>query len=506
MREVSMHDRNYLLKVVGLTGIPKLATIALSLTTLPIVLRSVGAAEYGTVLYVGSALSICEVLIDFGVPSAVGRCLAELRVSRPWALRPEIFAWARLQALFLAGGFLPMLLVAHFVLATGHTAITASLFAVVSATLGLNVLLNFSRPCLQSLLAFHSMSVLDTGQSVLRSLAMLAAAQFMPNALGLAIAGLATSAVAAALAMLLLVQRLRKQWSSNDDHTPMTTPHDRLRASGAFLWLRISSRLFLEMPLLLIGRFLGPDLVGIIGAFLRVNEILNTPYLIVGNALMVRVNEINERGRQAMASMWEVALRIASTAICIAALFSLAAPLIVKVLLPRAVEAPQAFYILAPLIFTTSLSGVLAPMSDYLGALTRRNAVLSVMALLQVPVLMLSINLWGDIGALGSYVVSQLMLAIAYFLLAHRIFFGASGRFVRREVIAFSLCCAVALVLTIFADQILVAWLQTHTSLPSSWFEFVPLVIFTVILGFGLRSRSSWWCYYLRSDFLDFTR
>ena len=501
-----MHDRNYLLKVAGLTGIPKLATIALSMTTLPIVLRSVGAAEYGTVLYVGSALSICEVFIDFGVPSAVGRCLAELRVSRPCALRTEILAWARLQALFLAVGFFPMLLVAHVVLATGHTEIAPQLLAVVSATLGLNVLLNFCRPCLQSLLAFKSMSVLDTGQSVLRSLALLAAAQFMPNALGLAIAGLATSAVVAALAVLLLMQRLRKQGSSNDERAPMTTPHDRLRASGAFLWLRISSRLFQEMPLLLIGRFLGPDLVGIIGAFLRVNEILNTPYLIVGNALMVRVNEINERGRQAMASMWEVALRIASTAICIAALFFLAAPLIVKVLMPRAMEAPQAFHILAPLIFTTSLTGVLAPMSDYLGVLTRRNAVLSVMAILQVPVLMLSISLWGYIGALGAYVVSQLILAIAYFLLAHRIFFGASGRFVRPEIIAFIMCCAVALVLTSFAEQTLVVWLQAHTSLPFSWLESLPLVIFSVILGIGLSSRSSWWRYYLRPDFLDFTR
>lgn len=501
-----MRDRNYLMKVLGLSGVPKLATFALSLTTIPIVLRSVGAAQYGTFLYVGAAVSIFEVLIDFGVSSAGGRRLAELRVSRPWALRSEILAWARLQATFLAGGFVPMLLIAHAVLDAGRTESATSLLAVVSATLGVNVVLNFCRPCLQSLLAFKSMTVLDTSQSVLRSLAFLAAVQFMPNALGLAIAGLSTAAVAAALAVLLLVQRLREQGVSNDERAPITTTRERLRLSGAFLWLRISTRLFLEMPLLLIGRFLGPDLVGIIGAFLRVSEIINTPYLIVGNALMVRVNEISERGRQSMASLWEAALRIVSTAICMAVLFHLAAPLLGKMLLPRVADAPEAFSLLAPLIFTVSLSGVLAPMSDYLGALTRRNTALSVMALVQVPVLMLSITWWGAVGALGAYVVTQMTLSVVYFLLAQRIFSGACVSVVRREVTGFSLCCAVSLVLTRMVYLSAAAWLKPLALLPPSWLAMVPLVLFSVFLVIGLGTMRSSWRYYFRSDFFDFTR
>lgn len=501
-----MNDRNYLLKVLGLSGFPRLATVLLSLITLPIVLRSVGADQYGTVLYVGSAVSICEVLIDFGVPSAAGRSLAELRVSKPWALRTEIFAWARLQATFLAGGFLPMLLVAHFVLDVGRTQSTSTLLAVVSVTMGLTVVLNFCRPCLQSLLAFKSMSVLDTGQSLLRSLSQLVAAQFMPNALGLAVAGLVTSAVGAAFAVLLLVKRLHNQGTSTDNSEPLVTLHERLRASAAFLWLRTSTRLFQEMPLLLIGRFLGAELVGSIGAFQRVCEILSTPYLIVGNALMVRVHDVSQRGRQAMVLLWETALRILSTGICVAAVFYLAAEPLANALLPRSANAPQAFGILAPLIFTASLSGVLAPMSDYLGALTHRNILLSIIALLQVPVLMLSISSWGANGALGAYVVVQLALAIAYFLLAHRIFFGASDLFMRREVIAFSLCCAVALKLTLLAAQIPFEWLQAHTSLPGSWLAIAPFVTYSVLLAFGLGARRSWWRYYLRPDFLDFTR
>ena len=106
-------EAHYLIKVLGVSGVPKLATFALSLTTIPIVLRNVGAVQYGTYLYVVAALAICEVLIDFGVSAAAGRRLAELRASYPGALRSDIFAWARLQAVFLAGGFVPMVLVAY---------------------------------------------------------------------------------------------------------------------------------------------------------------------------------------------------------------------------------------------------------------------------------------------------------------------------------------------------------------------------------------------------------
>lgn len=501
-----MRDRRYLIKVLGVSGVPKLATFALSLTTIPIVLRNVGAVQYGTYLYVVAAVSICEVLIDFGVSSAAGRRLAELRASRPGALRSDILAWARLQAGFLAGGFVPMVLVAHLALADGRTESSGALLAVVAATLGLNVVLNFCRPCLQSMLAFKSLSVLDTGESVLRSLAQLAAAQFMASALGLAIAGLASSALAAALAMLLMMQCLREHGTPGKDGAPAMSLRDRLRASAAFLLLRISTRLFQEMPLLLIGRTLGPELVGIIGAFRRVGEFINTPYLIVGNALMVRVNEIRERGREAMVSLWEVALRIVSTSFYLAALCHLVAEALGAALLPGVVEAPQVFRTLAPLIFTTALIGVLAPMSDYLGALRRRNAVLTVMALLQLPVLWLSINAWGAGGALGIYVGMQLTLAVAYFLLAQRIFFGESACLVRREVIAFILCCAVALVFTRLVHPSPLGWLQPDTPFPVSWRAMEHLAVFSVVACTGLGARRTWWRYYFRHGFLDFTR
>lgn len=501
-----MRDGSYLIKVLGLSGVPKLVTFALSLTTLPIVLRSVGAAQYGILLYVGAALSICEVLIDFGVSAAVGRCMAELRSSRPQALRPEIFAWARLQAIFLAGGFVPMLLIAHFVLSAGRTESTAGLLAVLSGTLGLNVVLNFCRPCLQSLLAFKAISLLDTSQSVLRSLAQLAAATFMPNALGLATAGLATSAVVAALAVFVLVDRISKHASPSEDSASAMSMPDRIRASAAFLWLRLSIRMHSEIPLLLIGRFVGPELVGIIGAFIRVREILSTPYLIVGNALMVRVHEIRERGLQAMFSLWDSALRIVSTAVFLAAFFNLAAELLGTALLPRVADAPKVFCILAPLIFVASLSSILVPISDYLGPLTRRSAVLSVMLMFQVPVLMLSISLWGASGAVSAYVVNELTLAVVYFFLVQRIFFGTCEWLVRREVVTFVLCCALALALTrVLGFLSMGAWLHPYTSWPASWFSIEPLVVFSVLFVIALRARSTSWHYYIRPDFLDFT-
>ena len=499
-------EAHYLIKVLGVSGVPKLATFALSLTTIPIVLRNVGAVQYGTYLYVVAALAICEVLIDFGVSAAAGRRLAELRASYPGALRSDIFAWARLQAVFLAGGFVPMVLVAYLALSDGRTEISSTLLAVVAATLGLNVVLNFCRPCLQSMLAFKSLSVLDTGESVLRSLTQLAAAQFMASALGLAIAGLATSALAAALAVLLLLQGLREQGMPPNDAAPAMSLPDRLRASASFLLLRTSTRLFQEMPLILIGRMLGPELVGIIGAFRRVGEVITTPYLIIGNALMVRVNEIRARGQEAMASLWEAALRIVSTAVYLAVLCHLAAEALGAALLPGDVEAPQAFRMLAPLIFTASLIGVLAPMLDYLGAVARRSAVLTVMALLQVLLLWQSMGAWGAGGALGAYLVTNLLLAVTYFLLAQHIFFDSCWWMVRREVMGFSMCCVVALVLTRLTWLLPFELLQLPIPLSAGWFAIKSIVVFSLLFGLGLRARQDWWRYYLRPGFLDLTR
>jgi O-antigen/teichoic acid export membrane protein len=501
-----MRDNNYLLKVLSVSIVPKIITFGLTLATIPVVLRNVGAAQYGMLIYIGSALSISEVLIDFGVSAAAGRRLAEIRTRWPGALRREIISWARLQAAFLFGGFVPMVLAAHFALVPDQDDAYTPLLAVAATTLGLRVSLNFLRPCLQSMLAFKSMAVLDTCESVLRSIGQLAASQILPNAMGLALAELATAITAACLAIILTIRELHELNGSSVGEAPAMGLRDRLRASTAFLLLRLSTRSFQELPLVLIGRLVGPELVGIIGAFRRLAEILTTPFLIVGNALAVRVNEIQQHGRKAMSALWETGMRISSTAIYIALLCNLSAKGLAGMLLPQSTSAPMAFAILSPLVLALSMNGMLIPMSDYLGTLRRRIALLSVLALLQVPVLWLSINSRGIEGALVGYVTTHIVLSAAYLLLAHYSFFGTWSLSLLPELVVFGSCCLGAYALTRILTPSLVEWLHSVASWPNIWLNFETLIVFNLIFAMGLVMLGSCRRYYLRRDFFNFSR
>ena len=98
------------MKVLRLSGIPNLITFCLTLLSFPLLLRALGAETYGTVLFIGAALGLFGVLVDFGVSSAASKAMAAVRVHQPGAIRHEFFVWARLQASFVLVGFIPMLL------------------------------------------------------------------------------------------------------------------------------------------------------------------------------------------------------------------------------------------------------------------------------------------------------------------------------------------------------------------------------------------------------------
>ena len=60
-------ERHYLLKVLGLSGIPKLVTFGLTLLSFPLLVRALGDYVYGAVLTYGAALGIFDVFVDFDV-------------------------------------------------------------------------------------------------------------------------------------------------------------------------------------------------------------------------------------------------------------------------------------------------------------------------------------------------------------------------------------------------------------------------------------------------------
>lgn len=508
-----MPKKHYLLKVLGLSGIPKIATFILTLASFPLLLRNLGANDYGVVLFIGSALSLFEVLVDFGVSSAAGKSMAAVRAHHPQTIRSEFLAWARLQSLFVCIGFAPMLLAAYLIVKDSPSFRAPSLLLVMAAAVGFNVVLNFVRPNLQSLLAFKSLAALDTFESVVRSTGYFVVAFVYPSALGLAFAGLATSVTASALAMLLVARRLsaaRADYASlapdqpNDWPGKHYTVKSRIRTSANFLWLRFSTRLFQEGPILIIGRLLGAEVVGIIGAFRKVSEILSIPYLVIGNALMVRVNEVASQGSASLQALWDTALRIVSTVLFIAALVYLAAEPLAQVLLPGSKNAPVMFAVMSLLVAVTATFGTLAPMSDYMGGLSSRNVLLTVTALVQLPILWVA-GITGSIGgAVVAYVAVNLILALGYACITHKVFFRTFVPKVRREVLIFASVIATALIGSVglldiavgggavdpFAKELLLA---------------LNILLFNALVATALLLNKNTRLFYFNKNFFEFT-
>src|SRR6478752_4228696 len=149
---------------------PRLITSVLTLVTFPLLLRAVGAAEYGVFVYVAATLSIAIFLADFGVAAAAGKAIAEARPRGSAAARRQLICCVRLQAVVASAGLMPAALIVWAVMYTSKTVEVGPAFLVtmILAT-WIALATAFARACLQSYLAFSSLAVLDTVESLVRS-------------------------------------------------------------------------------------------------------------------------------------------------------------------------------------------------------------------------------------------------------------------------------------------------------------------------------------------------
>ena len=74
-----MAEKNYLLKVIAYSSVPKIITVVLTLISFPLMIRSIGTSDYGLYVYLLSIIAIFESFIDFGISSAAGRAIARER-------------------------------------------------------------------------------------------------------------------------------------------------------------------------------------------------------------------------------------------------------------------------------------------------------------------------------------------------------------------------------------------------------------------------------------------
>lgn len=421
-----MSDRNYLYRVLGLSALPRVLTFVLSLVSFPIMLRGVGAAEYGVMVYLGSLVSLVELMAGVGVGAALSKRLSECRTSRPAELRVELRAWSRLQVAVCAASVLPVFALATVALRVGDgPQVPSGLLPIVLGSLYVTTLLGFARAALSSMLAFRRLAVLDGTDSVLRSIGWICVGLYQPTVWALAWVALAGSMLTLTLGVALLRIQMRAYSADPDAVTRggALTTRAMLRESASFLALTSGTRAFGALPVLLIGRLLGFEATGVLGAFAKVMEIFSLPFTILGNALMVRAPEIKALGTAALKRYWDMLFRLVVVAFAVAAAFWFVHSDVARLLLPSSRSAGELFVLLSPYIFARCVSDLFAPAADYVGGLRSRIILLWSFALVQLPAIWLASRSFGTMGALAATVVTYALMVCGYLAIAAKVFF-----------------------------------------------------------------------------------
>lgn len=426
--------RRYLLSVIGFSSTARVVTSALTLVSFPIALRAVGASDYGAFVYITALLSVVVCLADFGIAAAAGKAIAEARLSGIVMARTEMLRRVRLQTVVATVALAPVIAASFFAVAITKSVPLQGRFLVVMA-LGawVGVGTNFIRSCLRSFLAFGKLAVLDAVESIARTVSWLAAAWLLPSAMGLAVASLTTAVTATLVGAVVLVRAANGPgwYDAADLSEPGSggtaagrTAGEMLLESANFLGMSLSTRLFQSVPFIVFGQLLNAEIVGVIGAFNRLLEIVSFPFLTIGNALAVRAQEVKRRGLRASTALWDACWRFVVLAAIVAGGFLLTSGLIAHLLVPGSSSGHRVFAILSVSIGLYSVCSFLPVMSDFVGGLRSRIVFLATLAVCQIPLLWGAITLYGETGGVLAYLAVQLLMVCGYVIIAKRVFFG----------------------------------------------------------------------------------
>lgn len=425
-----MADGTYLYRVLGLSALPRLLTFGLTLVSFPLMLRGMGAAEYGVMVYLTSVMAILELGAGFGVGAAVGKGMAECRARNPSMLVPEFGRWLRLLGLVCMLSAGPVLGAGWlFLHLAGNPGVPTDLYLLVVANLYVSVGIGFGRTVLSSLLAFRKVALLDAVESTLRSAGWLWVGLVHPTVWALACVGMVGSLVTVAVCILLLRPLLRRNIDSPGAASATAAPwrladlRPLLRESTKFLALTAGTRVFGSLPVLLIGRQLGFEATGLLGAFAKVVEVSSLPFTVIGNAMMVRAPEIKRLGAAALARYWDMLCRLCVVALAVAACALLISAEGALLLLPGSAMARETFFLLPVLLLARSVSDLFAPASDYVGGLRPRILFLWVCALLQLPLIAWGATVAQSLGAVGAMVGAYVAMVVGYLFIARQAFF-----------------------------------------------------------------------------------
>lgn len=508
-----VENKNFLVKVLGYSALPRVVTACLTFVCFPIMLRSLGAEEYGVVIYMGAIVALFESFVDLGVSSAAGKSIAKYRDSHPEALGAIVLKWSRFQFFVALVGLLPLLAIIYFVSRFSNSAASYSILLILSLTTWVAIILNFARLCLTSLLAFNYMAILDTSESIVRSLCWVIVAFLFPTSYGLAVGLLITAVLASLLAVILIVAILKRKYKlgssrkifqnlvyNNKEFSKEFRVKTMIFESFNFLFLKLITRTFQSTSIILFGKFVGAELVGIVGGFTKISEILNFPFNILGNALAARSHAIKQNGKLAVVNLWDMCLKIISFSIVFFSCLYLGADILAKFLLPNTLNVGGYFELLSFSIIANAISYTITPISDYIGALKIRNIFMVFSIMFQSIFIWLGAKKFGAEGAIVGYLVVLFLMNCGYFYIALRAFEIHKNYKVRREVIKFGLISVITLFLVYFIIHS--SYIRSFLGKPSialgvGLFLYLVIILIYLIIDKQLRK------YYLSKTFFS---
>jgi O-antigen/teichoic acid export membrane protein len=365
-----------------------------------VLLRVLGATEYGTFALALAVGGIVLLPADFGISASSARYLAEARRSRE-AMQATIVTGLRLKVVAGAGVSATLFLLAGPIAAAFHDHdLTWPLRGMAIAVLGQS-LMRFASACFAARQRSSVSFVVVTVESLAETVASVALVLAGGGAAGAAFGRAIGYGVGAAIGVLALSQlfgiRLRTFLRTRGDRE---TKRRIARYASALLLVDGLWATFTQIDILLIGAILTTTAAGIFQAPVRLLLLISYPGIALGAALGPRLARTRP-GETVDPAPLVAATRVLLVAQTFAAAVAVAwaRPLTHSVLGPGYAKSATVFAALGPYIVLAGLAPMFSNAIDYVGGTTRRLRVAGVALAVNVVIDVLLLPRIGVVGA-----------------------------------------------------------------------------------------------------------
>ncbi|MFQ5786629.1 MAG: lipopolysaccharide biosynthesis protein [Thermodesulfobacteriota bacterium] len=437
MKEIKPSD--FLGRALLLGYSPKIITFILTAISFPLVVRELGASEFGVATIVGSIIGIIQLFGDGGISYAVGKAVAESRPMGNVHVRHTILVWVRAQICVTIPLFL-LTLIASFIIfdLVYERSISFFIFLVAAISSTLSIYSCFIRTVLRSLFSFGKLSILDSFESVARSVGWLIVAFKFPTAFGFVFAGMISVLIGAVVAVVFLLTEIfskpigkKNSMASVDKYQSAITIAEVLsvlKESTSFMLIRIVTQGFYQFPILTAGILQGPENAAVVAALLKLVDIINGPIVVLGNIIGVKAVEIRRKGAEAVRFLWDAEWRLCATWFPLLAMYFVVSPEIASYMFQQEngmvmqTGVLMSFQVFSVFLIMHVIASVFAVQVDYLGRAVERLRLMMLIGVIEVLFIAIGAFWGGLLGVILAISASYIILVIGYVFLARLAF------------------------------------------------------------------------------------